>query len=569
MIAPRHEWPELCLQRPWLASYPQSASPHLEYPAEPMGWLLEQAASRFPQRAGCQYYDQKLTYPELLLGARRFATTLQRAGVRPGDRVGVLMPNAPETIIGMFGTWLAGGVVVSLSPLMVAEEVAALVRTTNCKAVLTLDVLAPLLKQCASPLPELVVLSSLKDRLNRLERLGYAWIRFQRLGFSPPCRSIRTITWQEALDVTDRHTSWPKVVPESVALILPTGGTTSAPKAVMLTHRNLLSNAWQLVHWSGGVAGEETILSVLPFFHSYGLSTCVTSGMAIGATLVLHHRFRTDSVIRLIERHRPTLFPVVPAMLSALITQELRGRKRDLSSLKACISGGAPLPPQVAQEFSNLANCTVVEGYGLSEASPVTHVNPLDGTDVPGSIGLPLPDTDACVVDRETGARSLPYGEVGELVVRGPQVMQGYYNDPAATANAIRHGWLYTGDLATCDERGFFRIVDRKKDLIITSGFNVVPGDVEDVLRNYPGVRDVAVVGVPDEQRGEIVKAVLVMDRKHRFNAGDFDDYVHQHLAAYKRPRLIETQTEDLPRNFLGKLLRRELRDRPLVAKTT
>lgn len=567
MIAPRHEWPELCQARPWLSSYPKTATPHLDYPNEPMGWLLEQAATRFPQRTACCYYDQRLSYPEILVGARRFATTLQRAGVRVGDRVGILMPNTPETIISLFGTWLAGGVVVSLSPLMVAEEVGALVRTTNCKVVLTLDVLAPLLKQCTSPLPELAILSSLKDRLSRLERLGYAWIRFQRLGFSTPCPSIRTITWPDALDVTDRHTQWPKVSPDSVALILPTGGTTSAPKAVMLSHRNLLSNAWQLVHWSGGQPGEETILSVLPFFHSYGLSTCVTTGMAIGATLVLHHRFRTDSVIRLIERHRPTMFPVVPAMLAALITQELRGRKRDLSSLKACISGGAPLPPNVAAEFSKLANCAVVEGYGLSEASPVTHVNPLDGTAVPGSIGLPLPDTDACVVDRETGTRTLPYGEVGELVIRGPQVMQGYYNDPVATAHAIRHGWLSTGDLASCDERGFFKIVDRKKDLIITSGFNVVPGDVEDVLRTYPGVRDVAVVGVPDEQRGEVVKAVLVMERKHRFNARDFDEFIHQHLAAYKRPRVIETQTADLPRNFLGKLLRRELRDKVLVAK--
>jgi long-chain acyl-CoA synthetase len=566
MIAPRHEWPDLCQLRPWLASYPAGITPHLQYPDEPLGWLLERAATRFPRRAAVWYYDQKLTYTELLAAARHFACALQQAGIHPGDHVGLLMPNTPETIVAFFGAWLAGCVVVALSPLMVAEEVGAFVRATGCRAVLTLDVLAPLLKDCKAPLPELVVLATLKDRLSRLERFGYAWVRFQRLGFGPPCPTIRTMTWKDAQSVADRHGNWPKVVPEDLALILPTGGTTSAPKAVMLSHGNLLANAWQLVHWSGGKPGEETILSVLPFFHSYGLSTCVTSGLVLGATLVLHHRFRTDSVMRLIERHRPTMFPVVPAMLSALLTQELRGHKRDLSSLKACISGGAPLPVKLAEEFSHLANCTVVEGYGLSEASPVTHVNPLDGTAVAGAIGLPLSDTDACVVDREFGTRIMPYGEVGELIVRGPQVMMGYYNDEEATAKAIRRDWLYTGDLATCDDSGFFKIVDRKKDLIITSGFNVVPGDVEQVLRTYPGVRDAAVVGVPDEERGEVVKAVLVLEKGCKFYARDFDEFAHQHLAAYKRPRIVETQTGDLPRNFLGKLLRRELRKRESVA---
>ena len=566
MIAPRHEWPDVCQLRPWLASYPPGITPHLQYPDEPLGWLLERAATRFPRRTACIYYDQKLTYSELLTAARRFACALQQAGLHPGDRVGILMPNTPETIVAFFGTWLSGCVAVALSPLMVAEEVGAFVRAAGCRAVLTLDVLAPLLKDCQAPQPELVVLATLKDRLSRLERFGYAWVRFQRLGFGPPCPTIKTVTWKDVQNTADRHGNWPKVVPQDLALILPTGGTTSAPKAVMLSHGNLLANAWQLTHWSGGKPGEETMLAVLPFFHSYGLSTCVTSGLVLGATLVLYHRFRTDSVIRLIEKHRPTMFPVVPAMLSALLTQELRGRKRDLSSLKACISGGAPLPMKLAEEFSEIAGCTVVEGYGLSEASPVTHVNPLDGTAVAGSIGLPLPDTDACVVDREFGTKVMPCGEVGELIVRGPQVMMGYYNDEEATSKAIRRDWLYTGDLATCDDRGFFKIVDRKKDLIITSGFNVVPGDVEQVLRNYPGVRDAAVVGIPDDERGEIVKAVLVLERGKKFNPHDFDEFAHQHLAAYKRPRIVETQTGDLPRNFLGKLLRRELRGSQTVA---
>jgi len=528
--------------------------------------LLTEAVKRFGRRTAVRYYSQRLAYDELLDAAACFANMLIQNGVKPGDRVGVLLPNLPETIISLFGTWLAGGIAVALSPLMVADEVGAFVRVTGCRVIVTLDVLAPLLRSCTAPNPELVILATLKDRLSRLERMGYAWVRFQRLGFSEPCPTIRKLEWTEALEAGRHGTNWPKVGSTGPAFILPTGGTTSAPKAVVLSHANLMANCKQLTHWSGGRPGEETILAVLPFFHSYGLSTCMTSGISMGATLVLHHRFRPDSAVRLIEKHRPTLFPAVPAMLSAMNAKELRHRKCDLSSLRACISGGAPLPLSVADEFASYTNCTVVEGYGLSEASPVTHTGPLDGTAVPGTIGLPLPDTDACVVDGETGTHVLAPGEVGELAVKGPQVMLGYYHDEAATANAIRGGWLYTGDLASCDERGFFKIVDRKKDLIITSGFNVVPGDVEQVLLTYPGVREVAVVGVPDEQRGELVKAILVLDRGKKFNSRDFDEFAHKHLAAYKRPRLVETRTEALPRNFLGKLLRRELRGKPSIA---
>jgi long-chain acyl-CoA synthetase len=321
-----------------------------------------------------------------------------------------------------------------------------------------------------------------------------------------------------------------------------------------------MANAWQLAHWSLGEPGAETLLAALPFFHSYGLSTCVLNGMALGATLILHHRFRPASAVRLIEEHRPTLFPAVPAMLAALNQQVLRKSKHDLRSLKSCLSGGAPLPRSVADEFSEHTGCCVVEGYGLSEASPVTHAGPLDGTAVPGTIGLPLPDTEARIVDQTTGTETLPDGEVGELVVRGPQVMLGYWNNEIDTHKVLRDGWLYTGDLGTRDSRGFFKIVDRKKDLIITSGFNVYPGDVESILRTYPGVNDVAVIGQPDESVGELVRAVLVIEKGRRFNRHDFDRFAKTHLAAHQRPKIVETRTEDLPRNFLGKVLRRELR---------
>jgi long-chain acyl-CoA synthetase len=241
----------------------------------------------------------------------------------------------------------------------------------------------------------------------------------------------------------------------------------------------------------------------------------------------------------------------------------LRKKHHDFSSLKVCISGGAPLPPRIAEEFIGRTGCTVVEGYGLSEASPTTHSGPLDGSAVPGTIGLPLPDTDAKIVDAATGTEQLPTGEVGELAVRGPQVMLGYWNNQTETDRVLRDGWLYTGDLATCDERGFFKIVDRKKDLIITSAFNVYPTDVEAVLRKYPGIQDVAVVGEPDEIAGEIVKAIVVLEPRRKFNRRDFDAFVHANLSAHQRPKIVETRTDDLPRNFLGKVLRRDLRSTP------
>jgi long-chain acyl-CoA synthetase len=411
-----------------------------------------------------------------------------------------------------------------------------------------------------------VFVTSLKDRLPRWDRLLYKVARLHRLGLRSRNVPPSATGLDEVLAAASPDEVFDRVSPDSPANILPTGGTTGHPKAVVLTHRNLLANAWQISRWAGGRFGEDTSLACLPFFHSYGLTVCGLSGVAMGATMILHHRFRADTVLRLVEKWKPTLIPAVPAMLAAF-NKELRRRQYKLSPVWACISGGAPLPPAIAAEFSERTGAVVVEGYGLSEASPVTHAGPLDGTARPGTIGLPLPDTDAMVVDAETGVGPLPFGEVGELAVRGPQVMAGYWNDSAATANALRDGWLYTGDLAACDADGFFRIVDRKKDLIITSGVNVYPTDVEHVLRTYEGVEDVAVLGVPDGDKGELVKAVVVPKDGRQFSRRAFDEFARQHLEVHKRPRVVEVVRGPLPRNPLGKVLRRVLRDQHLDGK--
>jgi long-chain acyl-CoA synthetase len=489
------------------------------------------------------------------------AAALAAHGLRPGDRVGVLLPNVPEYLVVLFGTWMAGGAVVPLNPLMVAEEVSALLRSTSCRVVVCLDLLLPVLDADPDARPGTVFVVTLADRLPWWDRLPYRLIRLYRRGFRDR-RGLPHQPLDDAIAAAPDTDAPARPSPDTPAIIVPTGGTTGLPKAVVLTHRNLVANAWQVSHWVGRPVGREVVLACLPFFHSYGLTGCALTGVSIAATLLPYHRFRADRVLRLIERERPTLVPAVPAMLAAF-NAALRRRRYDLGSVRWCITGGAPLPPGVAAEFAEHTGAVVVEGYGLSEASPVTHVGPLDGTARPGTIGLPLPDTDALVVDPETGAVPVPPGEVGELIVRGPQVMAGYWNDPEATARALRDGWLYTGDLATSDADGFFRIVDRKKDLIITSGHNVFPTDVEHVLRGCAEVEDVAVVGIPDADRGELVKAVVVPRGGRRFNRRSFDKFARQHLEVHKRPRVVEVVRGPLPRNPIGKLLRQALRDQP------
>jgi long-chain acyl-CoA synthetase len=454
---------------------------------------------------------------------------------------------------------MAGATAVAISPLALAEEGSDLIQATNCRVVVALDVLAPLL-WTGEHRPEIVVLTTLQDRLPGWQGLLYGLARFRR-DRRVTRRRGRTL-WLDA-EIKKSARDFEPLAPASLdepAFILATGGTTGHPKAVMLSHRNLVANATQIHSWAGATMGHDSVLAVVPFFHSYGLSSCAMSSVSMAATIIMHHRFVPKIVLKLIEEHEPTVMPTVPAMLVQL-NQLLRSRRIKFRALRYCISGGAALDVRVADEFGKHTGATVVEGFGLSEAGPVTHVGPLDGTSRPGTIGLPLPNTDARIVDSETGLVTLPPGQVGELVIRGPQVMLGYWRDPEATARTIRDGWLYTGDLAIQDVDGFFQIVDRKKDLIITSGFNVYPTDVEQVLRGCPGIEDVAVIGVPDPQRGEIVKAILVLKPDCKYAQDKFEAYCEEHLAKHKRPRQVEIAGDDLPRNFLGKIYRRKLRD--------
>jgi long-chain acyl-CoA synthetase len=545
--------------RDWLDAYPRDVPSSLPYPAVPVSSLLEAAARRFPDRPVCTIYGKPISYADLAGRARRLAAALADLGAGPGRRVGMLLPNIPEYILALQAAWLTGATVLQLSPLMVAEEIEKWLAATDCHLVVTLDLLAPNVMGALAggPLEHLVV-TSLAERMPAVRGWLYRVERVRRHG-PVRLRNDGRVHRFEGLLRTRARPLCPTLRPEEdVALLAPTGGTTASPKAVQLTHRNLVANALQLRAWSRGADGGEDVLGVLPFFHAYGLSVCLLCSLAMAGTVHLHPRFEAGPVLDLLQRHRVGFVPAVPAMLSAL-SRALRVRPRDLSFIRAVISGASALSQATRDEFQHFGARNVVEGYGLSEASPVTHCNPLDERARVGSIGLPLPDTDARIMDEATGRQELPAGEVGELVVRGPQVMKGYFNNPRETALALRDGWLYTGDLARRDHDGFFTLVDRKKDIIKTSGFLVFPAEVEEVLAAFPGVAEAAVVGEPDAEKGEVIRA-LVVPRNGSLDLAALEQHCARHLGKQKRPRKIEVVAE-LPKNFLGKVQRRKVRD--------
>jgi long-chain acyl-CoA synthetase len=547
-------------QRVWLDAYPCDVPSSLPYPNVPVSALLETAARRFPERAGCTIYGKAIPYRQLAEQAHRLAGSLADLGAGPGRRVGMLLPNIPEYIVALQAAWLTGATVLQLSPLMVAAEVAKWLETTDCHILVTLDLLAPTAMGALERGPlEHLILASLAERMAPWRGWLYRVERFRRHGPWRLRENAGLHTFDNLVRGAPRHLA-PRIVPEEdVAVMSPTGGTTASPKVVMLTHRNLVANATQLRAWSRGEDGKESVLAVLPFFHAYGLSVCLLTALAMGGTVHLHPRFEPRTVLDILEQYRIELVPAVPAMLAAL-NRELRGQPRDLSFIRAVLTGASAIDKKVRSDFESFGPRYVVEGYGLSEASPVTHVNPIDSRNRPGTIGLPLPDTEARIMDPVSGLEELPPGSVGELVVRGPQVMKGYYNNPAETQRTLRNGWLYTGDLARRDRDGFFSIVDRKKDIIKTSGFLVFPAEVEEVLNTCPGVAEAAVIGVPDLERGEIIKAIVVAKPDSGLDVAAVENYCVQHLGKQKRPKLIEI-VQELPKNFLGKIQRRRLRE--------
>lgn len=545
-------------ERPWFAHYEPEVPTTLDLPDLTLPEFFEATARDYPNYTATIFFGKRLTYAQLDEQASRFAAGLQSLGVKPGDRVAIILPNCPQFLIAMFGALKAGAVVLPTNPLYVERELKEQFNDAGVETVVALNIIGPKVQEI---MPETgvkrLVVTHTRDYLSPL--LAVALVVKERTdGTLVNVQGDNVYSFTDLVKNNAPEYERPQVSPDDIALFLYTGGTTGTPKAAMLSHRNVVSNALQMKAWVWDLRPEkhEVFLGVIPFFHSYGLTMVMNLAISVAGSIVLLPRFTMKDTLRAIARFRPTVFPAVPTMYNAIAHHPLSERY-NLRSIRVCISGAAPLPAEVAQAFESVTGARLVEGYGLTESSPVTHCNPVYGERRTGSIGLPVPMTDARIVHAETG-KPLPTGEAGELAVRGPQIMQGYYNEPEESARTIRDGWLFTGDMAREDEDGYFYVVDRKKDLILVGGYNVYPREVEDVLYESPKVQEVVVAGIPDAHKGEIVKAYVVLMPETECSERELLAFCAERLAPFKIPARIEFR-ETLPKSGVGKYLRKQL----------
>lgn len=561
--------------KPWFAHYEQGVPQTVAIPEIPLQQLLIEAAQKYPNNIALRMIlkylplglsvGSKMTYRELNEATDRFAAAIQQLGVAKGDRVSLMLPNLPQYVIAYFGTIKAGAVVVNTNPTYTPRELRHQLEDSGAKVIVMLSGLYDRFVQIREHTQiEHVIIADVPDSLGwPFKNLAAKQVRAGGMMKDlPPAPDIHA--FYPLLKNAPPKPTVQKPQMDDVILFQYSGGTTGTPKAAMLTHRNLVANALQMRAWFvTAVDGKEKILASLPFFHVYGMTVAMLFAVKIGAELVMTPNPReTTLILDIIQRQQISLYPGVPGMYIGIINHP-KVKQYDLHSVKACLSGGAALPVEVAQQFKAITGGNLCEGYGMTELSPVATANPINGESRAGSIGLPIPNTDVQIVtlapDEKGLYHPLGVGEEGEIVVRGPQVMKGYWNRPDETANTIDpDGWLHTGDIAKMDEDGYFYIVDRKKDLIIASGYNIVPREVEEVLFMHPQVFEAAVAGVPDPKRGETVKAFVVLKTGQQCSADDIREFCKENLAPYKVPTAVEFRTE-LPKSQIGKVLRRLL----------
>jgi len=539
--------------RPWLDHYDYWVPAHTNYPRRPLYEILRRAAAEGRDLPATTFQGADLTFGDLKDHADRFATALARRGIVKGDRVGIMLPNCPPYLIGVFAVLRLGAIVVNVNPAYTPPEIEFIVRDSGLKTLLTLDRLAP---TAAALQPttalETIVITSLGEYSGDAQ---------------PPAPSHGVVRLADLI-AESREVDLPRIEidpDDDVAVLQYTGGTTGVPKAVMLTHRNIFANTIQTELWHSRSIerGRERFLLVIPYFHIYGLTVGLMRGVWQGARQILIPKYDVDVVLAALRDYQPTYFPAVPTIFVSLLHHP-RLRAFHLDRVCTYNSGSAPLSMAVLERFEEIVNVPLNQGYGLSEASPVTHSTPHLARRKPASIGLPMPDTDMKIVDLETGTRELPIGAEGELCISGPQVMKGYWNRPDETAAALRTDevgvvWLYTGDVARMDEDGFTYIVQRKKDMMIVDGYNVYPSEVEAAIHAHPAVMEVAAVGVPDGYHGEVVKAVVVLKPGHAATVDELKAHCAGCLAEYKRPRTIDLRSS-LPKSAVGKVLYTALR---------
>lgn len=545
--------------QPWERVYPDDVDWHAPLPERALHELMEEAVGTYADRPCVDFLGKKYTYAEIGRLVDRAAKGMQALGVGKGVRVGLFLPNTPYSVITYFAVLKAGGTVVNMNPLYAERELAVQIEDSGTEMVVTLD------------------LKVLYDKISRL----FAGTRLKRLVV---CRMQDILPWPKnwlfplakradkaSIPADDRHIPFKRLIDndgrpaavaidprEDVAVLQYTGGTTGIPKGAMLTHANLTANARQAALWFPGVEhGRERMLGVLPLFHVFAMSTVMNLSLEFGAEILLLPRFELEQVMKTIHKKKPTLFPAVPTIYTAIANHK-EGDRYDLSSIKFCISGGAPLPVEVKAAFEKRTGCTLVEGYGLTETSPVVTVNPIKGENRAGSIGLPMPGTTIEIVSLEDASRLLPPGERGEVCIRGPQVMKGYWNKPEETATAMAGGRLHTGDVGYMDEDGYTYIVDRIKDMILCGGYNVYPRNVEEAVYLHPAVSEVVVAGVPDPYRGQTVKAYVKLNEGHSLTREELTEFLRDKLSPIEMPKHLEIRAE-LPKTMIGKLSRKAL----------
>jgi len=549
------------MEKLWLKNYEPQVPHTLEYPERPLHTNLEETARKYPDATATIFLNHKIPYKELNELADRFAAALQQLGVKKGDRVAIYMANCPQFVASYYGALKAGAIAVTFNPLYAAREVEHQLKDSGAETIVVMSRFSPIVQQVrANTALKHVIVTNIKEYFPPLIKLLFTLFKEKKEGDAQDISGDANTYWfQELLSRAPAKPTPVDVKHSDTACLLYTGGTTGVPKGAELTHRNLMSNAMGCRYWLHDLReSKEIVLTAIPLYHSYGMTTCMNLSVYAGAAMLLIPNPRDFAdVMKNIKKHQPTLFPGVPTMYVAF-NNFPDVEKYGVKCIRACISGAAGLPVEVQTRFQELTGAKLVEGYGLSEASPVTHANPIFGWNRIGTIGLPWPDTEARIVDLETGKKELGVNEIGELVVRGPQVMKGYWNMPEETALVLREGWLHTGDIARMDEEGYFQIVDRKKDMIIAGGFNIYPRDVEEVLYENPRVKEAVVAGIPDPYRGETVKAYVVLKEGETATEEEIIEFCKGKMAKYKVPKMVEFRPE-LPKTMVGKVLRRIL----------
>lgn len=547
------------MNKPWHRAYEPGVPHTLSYPSVTVPEMLHRTAITHPHRDAVIFFGRRVTYRELDAMANRLANWLISQGVKKGDRVALFLPNLPQTVAAYYGVLRMGGIVVQTNPLYTEEELAYQMNDCQATVVIALDLLyEKILAVQHRTVIKTVVFVRVQDYLP----IPLKWLYPIKAKLEKKWVSLRTgsglVDFMDIMNTVSDRDPESVVVPDDVALVQYTGGTTGKAKGAMLTHRNLVVNTCQCKSFLTDYReAGEIFIGVIPFFHVYGMTVCLNLSVIGAATMIIFPRFQVKDVLHAIPKYRPTIFPGVPAMYAAI--NNFPGvEKFNLQSIRACISGAGALMLPVQETFERLTGGKLVEGYGQTEASPVTHCNPLRGVRKVGSIGVPLPDTEVKVVDVETGTKELGVGKVGELCVKGPQVMKGYWNRPEETANTLRGGWLYTGDIVRQDEDGFFFMVDRKKEMIKSRGENVYPRDIEEVLTRHPQVKETTVIGLPDQKYGEKIRAYVVTQEGMTPTEGELVKFCGEHLAKFQVPHEVRFR-KDLPKTIIGKVLRRVL----------